>query len=140
MSAFRVRLHAQPLRPYVPPTSDVRSFYYFNREVAVSERFEFQNASRAYKPKSMQSKRRQSTYQHELTVICPKRSCKMCNLNARNVCIQLALSARAACNPNAIVAPALPTMPRKHSAVDYNAAMLQEIGRAAAKREEDTTR
>ena len=54
--------------------------------------------------------------------------------------IQLALSARAACNPDAIVATALPTMPRKHSAVDYNAAMLQEIGRAAAKREEDTTR
>ena len=54
--------------------------------------------------------------------------------------IQLALSARVACNPNAIVATALPTMPRKHSAVDYNAAMLQEIGRATAKREEDTGR
>ena len=31
-------------------------------------------------------------------------------------------------------------MPRKHSAVDYDAAMLQDIGRAAAQREEDTVR
>ena len=54
--------------------------------------------------------------------------------------IQLALSARVACNPNAIVATALPTMPRKHADVDYNVAMLQEIGRAAAKREEDAAR
>ena len=54
--------------------------------------------------------------------------------------INLALSARAACIPDAVVATALPTMPRKHSAVDYNAAMLQEIGRAAAKREEDAAR
>ena len=54
--------------------------------------------------------------------------------------IQLALSARVACIPGVIVETALPSMPRKQSAVDYNAAMLQEIGRAAAKREEDTTR
>ena len=54
--------------------------------------------------------------------------------------IQLALSARAACIPDVIVATALPTMPRKHADVDYNVAMLQEIGRAAAKREEDATR
>ena len=52
----------------------------------------------------------------------------------------LALSARVACNPNAIVATALPTMPRKHADVDYNVAMLHEIGRAAAKREEDAAR
>ena len=31
-------------------------------------------------------------------------------------------------------------MPRKHADVDYNVAMLQEIGRAAAKREEDVAR
>ena len=31
-------------------------------------------------------------------------------------------------------------MPRTHSDVAYNAAMFQEIGRAAAEREEDTTR
>ena len=54
--------------------------------------------------------------------------------------IHLAFSARAACIPDAIVATALPTMPRKHADVDYNVAMLQEIGRAAAKREEDAAR
>ena len=31
-------------------------------------------------------------------------------------------------------------MPRKHADVDYEAAMLQEIARAAAKREEDAAR
>ena len=140
MIAFRVRLHAQPLRPYVPPTSDVRSFHYFNREVAVSERFEFQNASRAYKPKSMQSKRRRGTSQHELTVICPKRLCKECLPNACITSIQFAVSARVACIPTVIVAAALPTMPRKHSDVDYTVAMMQGIGRAAAETEEGTIR
>ena len=54
--------------------------------------------------------------------------------------IHLALSARAACIPDAIVATALPTMPRKHADVEYNVAMLREIGLAAAKREEDAAR
>ena len=63
-----------------------------------------------------------------------------CRPNACNMNINLALSARAACIPDAIVATALPTMPRKHADVDYNVAMLQEIGRAAAKREEDAAR
>ena len=64
----------------------------------------------------------------------------MCLPNACNMNINLALSARAACIPDAIVATALRAMPRKHADVDYNVAMLQEIGRATAKREEDAAR
>ena len=54
--------------------------------------------------------------------------------------IKFTFSARVANIPCIIVETALPKMPRKHSAVNYDAAMLQDIGRAAAQREEDTVR
>ena len=54
--------------------------------------------------------------------------------------IKFALSARAASIPCILVDSALPKMPRKHSAVDYDATMLQDIGLAAAQTEEDMLR
>ena len=54
--------------------------------------------------------------------------------------IPLAFLARVAYIVGVVAESALPTMPRKHSDADYNAAMLQEIARASAQREEDTNR
>ena len=69
-----------------------------------------------------------------------QRLCKAHFFIECNVYILLALLARAVCIPGAIAESALPTMPRKHSDADYNAAMLQEIARVSAQREEDTNR